>query len=110
MMLAQVIERDGRRCRWFAPGQSACDVVEDVLSVKPVAICVSAMPPMAVSHARLIFKHLRAAHSSGRMVIGIWDGQDRAQAARRLATDPQDAIVSTLAEALVSLRGERVPS
>lgn len=71
---------------------------------KPDAMVVSAMPPMAVSSARLLARRLRQGLPESRLIVALWRAEgsmDRCM--ERLQAASPDALVTTLSDALAQI-------
>ena len=68
-------------------------------------VCISAVRPFAVMHARFLAKRLRVRFPQIKVMIGLWDSKKKAASAERKPEDSSaDWIVSTLAEAVHEVR------
>ncbi len=67
-------------------------------------ICISVVAPSTVIHARYLCLKLRTLLPQQKIVIGLWGAtEDGTEAASRLRDSGADAVVTTLAEALVQI-------
>ncbi|MGC2657071.1 MAG: hypothetical protein WA324_03765, partial [Bryobacteraceae bacterium] len=68
-------------------------------SVDPDVVCLSALPPYAISHARSIYRRLRAQQTRARIIIGLWNyTDDPVKAAADISGGEQNLICTTLAQ------------
>jgi predicted PurR-regulated permease PerM len=105
-MLSQLLRRAGHSAKTI-PLENVDDVIADVFDVQPDVVCLSALPPYAMSYARTLYEALRARQSNLEIVIGLWNHSgDLAKAAKVITGDEGIPICVTLAEAVerVSLR------
>jgi predicted PurR-regulated permease PerM len=110
-MLAMVLERQGIPALAIGAQPLAAEMLERVASVDAAAVCISALPPLAVTHARYLAKRLRARFPELPLVVGIWNANaDLAVARQRLASAGAEQIATTLAEASGLLVNATVPS
>src|SRR5690606_32129098 len=72
-MLARVLRRVGVDAQEMAAGTSSGEVIERVLKRPPVAVVISAVPPSASLHARLVVKRLASRFPELRIFVGVWD-------------------------------------
>jgi predicted PurR-regulated permease PerM len=104
MMLCQLLTRQGQRCQTAAAESLSAETSQRAVELKPAAICVSAMPPMAVSHARYMCKRLSAAVPGVRLVVGVWHASDLAHATTRVRATGGETVVATFSQAIEALR------
>ncbi len=98
-LFAQLLERDGFAVISFPVGSS-----NDLALLAPTAddmICVSALPPFALSAAAKLCTQLRSRYPDVRIVAGIWGfPEGREQVLRRLEKSTDMTVATTLAQAL----------
>ncbi|HMN96232.1 MAG TPA: AI-2E family transporter [Phycisphaerales bacterium] len=71
-------------------------------------ICISAVPPLAESHARIACRRLRAEAgipSSTRVIVGLWGAAPEPERRERLAAAGADAVMVRLDEAVRGVAG-----
>ncbi len=110
MMLAQLLRRAGHSAKTIPP-QNLERMVAEVFDARPDVVCLSALPPYAMSYARTLYEALRARQSSLEIVIGLWNHSGNfAKAARVITGDEGNPICVTLAEAVerITLRDPSV--
>ena len=76
-----------------------------VLERQPAAICISAMPPMAIVHARYVCKRIHGVLPKARITVGLWHAIEPQRAAVRLKSCGAGTVVATFSEAIEQLRG-----
>ncbi len=98
------------------------EMLEQVAQLTPDAICISAVPPAAVIHARYLCKKLRGRFAEIPIIVGLWDAQgDLQKATERLTGVGAEKVVTSVAAAveemshlhqllLQGVRGEPVPN
>jgi predicted PurR-regulated permease PerM len=85
IMLAQLLEREGYSARAIPIG-SVDTMLAEVLKAEPDLVCLSALPPYAIAHARRIFRRLRQQNPQVTIIIGLWNSSDDpAKAAREIS-------------------------
>jgi predicted PurR-regulated permease PerM len=85
IMLAKLLEREGYSTI-AVPIGSVDAMLADVFNAKPDIVCLSALPPYAVAHARSIYKRLRQQNPRLTIIIGLWNClDDSAKAAREIS-------------------------
>jgi hypothetical protein len=100
MMLAQLLELRGYCSTSTSSTPLVGEMVEMVEEKKAQIVCVSAMPPAAVAHARYLCKRLHGRYGDQRMVIGLWNLKgDLARAKERISCSDAVQISTTLADA-----------
>jgi hypothetical protein len=81
------------------------EVLVQVEHAEASIIFISAIPPLALTHARAIYERLRAQFPSQTIVVGLWNySGDAARSASRIDTPERVQVVTTLAQAVVQLR------
>jgi methylmalonyl-CoA mutase cobalamin-binding subunit len=106
MMLSQLLRRAGHSAKTI-PLENADDVIADVFDARPEVVCLSALPPYAMSYARTLYEALRTRQPDLDIVVGLWNHSgDLAKAAKVITGDEANPVCVTLAEAVerVSLR------
>ena len=98
IMLAQLLERAGYTA--VAVPISGVEVMlAEVAKADPGVVCLSALPPYAISHARRIYRRLRAQHPQLKIIIGLWNyGEDPVKAAAEVSGGEQNLVCTTLAQ------------
>jgi len=71
MMLCQLLERAGYAAQSVAMA-STSEMMAQVAEEKPGVLCISAMPPFVLSHARSLYRKLRGQWPELPIVIGLW--------------------------------------
>jgi predicted PurR-regulated permease PerM len=108
MMLAHLLEQCGHHSQAMAIGTVA-EMLAAVEKAKPEIICISALPPFAISHARNIYERLRELEPDVKMVIGLWGfSGDVDKIAARLKLQEGDRVVFSLDQALMEMNGSLV--
>jgi predicted PurR-regulated permease PerM len=98
IMLAQVLEIAGHQAQCVPPG-TAAEMLAQVKDEKPDVVCISALPPFAIPHARSLYAKLRAQDSKLRILVGLWrSSDDPAKVSRRLGLSEGSRAATTLAE------------
>jgi hypothetical protein len=105
MMLTQLLRADEWTVHSVSITAQASEIVDFVEKHEAVVICISAMAPAAVMHARHLFKRLRRDFPAVRIVIGLWDASgELAKARSRIGSGEAAHVVATLAEAQQRVR------
>jgi AI-2E family transporter len=104
VMLAQVLERDGREAQCISLG-TAQEMLEQIVNENPDVVFLSALPPFALTYARTLYKKVRARLPDVLILIGIWNFSEVDRLSARLALDNNGRGVTTLRAALEEVRG-----
>jgi predicted PurR-regulated permease PerM len=89
MLLTRLLLRQGHTARSIAVGTRS-ETLSKVSEVTPAIVCISALPPFAVSHAGTLYASLRSEFPDLHIVICLWqfEGDSSAMAVRlKLAKD-----------------------
>jgi predicted PurR-regulated permease PerM len=98
IMLAQVLETAGHQALCIPVG-TAAEMLAQVKDEKPDVVCISALPPFAIPHARTLYAKLRAQDSQMRILVGLWNfSDDPSKVSRRLGLAEGAHAFTTLAE------------
>lgn len=98
-MLAQVLEQSGYTAKAISIG-TVDGMIAEALKFEPDIVCLSAMPPYAVSHARNLYRRMRVRNQSLRMVIGLWNySEDPVKAANEISGGELNQISTNLGQA-----------
>jgi predicted PurR-regulated permease PerM len=98
IMLAQVLETAGHQAVCIPVG-TAAEMLAQVKDEKPDVVCISALPPFAIPHARTLYAKLRAQDSQMRILVGLWNfSDDPSKVSRRLGLAEGAHAFTTLAE------------
>ena len=107
MMLAQIVDIRGCVVETVpaAAMGAASELVEYVGQRKADVVCISAVPPAAVTHARRLRMRLRRRFPELNLVVGLWNSPgDLNEAKERVGSDLRTQIVATLADAQAQIR------
>jgi predicted PurR-regulated permease PerM len=105
IMLAQVLETAGHQALCIPLG-TAAEMLAQVKDERPDVVCISALPPFAIPHARALYAKLRAQDSKLRIVVGLWNStDDPTKVSRRLGLSEGARAFTTLAELRQTLEG-----
>jgi hypothetical protein len=100
LILCQLLERQGRSARSVAIGTTA-EMLAHVAEARPGLVCISALPPFALGHARELYSKLRLQSPDLRVVICLWHFEGDAQkVAARFKLTAGDGFFTTLHQVL----------
>ncbi len=104
-MLAQLAEREGFPALAFPFTDSPVDLLENLTPQTGDVICVSSVPPLAVTHARTLSDEVRRAFPEVTLLVGLWGYPGaNSKTLERLQQSTDSVVVTTLAGALVQVR------
>jgi predicted PurR-regulated permease PerM len=72
-------------------------------------LCISALPPQAVTHAAYLCKRLKLRFPAARVLVALWTVEDSERAQARLLEAGADVVATRLSETLEQLRQLAVP-
>jgi predicted PurR-regulated permease PerM len=98
VMLSQLLELGGCNNLSF-PVNSG--LLQSLKLSQDDVICISALPPFALSHAKALSRQLRIQFPHTRIIVGVWGfGGDAERALQRFQAPRPDCLVTTLEQAL----------
>ena len=101
MMLGQLLQFNNFCATAAKQQQLAGEMLDMVESTHSDCICVSALPPAAVTHSRYLCKRLNQRFPQMTMVVGLWAWKgDLKRAKQRITCEEQTRILTTLAAAM----------
>ena len=105
MMVAQVLEVGSCHAKYVPVDALASEMVEAADRHQARIVCISALPPSAVTHARYLCKRLRAQIPDISLVVGLWGAKgDIAKTRARLSCKETDQVVRSLAEVVEQIK------
>jgi predicted PurR-regulated permease PerM len=103
-MLAQLVRASGGKCEAVSMLARASGMIDLVQQSAPDLVCISAMPPSALSQARHVYKRLVTRFPDLPILIGLWNGaQPVAQVQERIGSTGDTPVVTTLRGCLEEL-------
>jgi predicted PurR-regulated permease PerM len=100
LLLSQLLERQGQRAASIPIGTTA-EMLSEVADANPNVVCISALPPFALNHARALYAKLRARSPNLPIVICLWHFEgDPQKAAARLKLAAGHGFFTTLPQVL----------
>jgi len=77
------------------------EMLSQVMDAKPALVCISALPPFALEHARALYSKLRLQSPELHIVICLWHFEgDAPKMAARFKLAPGDGFFTTLRQVL----------
>jgi hypothetical protein len=109
-MLAQLLEREGCVALSFPLGSSATDMLALMEPSADDVICISALPPFAVTHARNMCSQVRSHFPNAKILVGVWGFPgDVEKAMVRFRQDKPNEFVASLTSAIAWVRDPSAP-
>jgi predicted PurR-regulated permease PerM len=110
MMLAKALEFSGICAEAVSVTALASEMMDEVARHSADVVCISAMPPAAVTHARYLCKRLHARFPAMPLVVGLWNARgDLKKAQERIACGESVRVVAKIADALEQVRSLAQP-
>jgi predicted PurR-regulated permease PerM len=98
IMLAQLLERAGYSAIVIPIGTVEGMLAETSKS-EPDIVCLSALPPYAISHARNLYRRMRTQNAELKIIVGLWNyTEDLAEAASEISGGEPAEICTNLAQ------------
>lgn len=96
-MCAQLAELHGIPARLISFADYVKLDPEAVVEIKPELVCISALPPASIIHARSAWRNLVRRIPGARIIVGLWTHEnDLARISRRIGGETQVCLASTL--------------
>jgi len=100
MLFARLLERQGYRARSIPIGTTV-EMLSQVAELNPAVVCISALPPFAISHARELYAKLRSHSPDLHIMVCLWHFEgDIQKAVKELKLAPNHSCFTTLPQAL----------
>jgi predicted PurR-regulated permease PerM len=101
IMLGQLLVRAGYQAQAIPIGATS-EMLAQLTESRPDIVCISALPPFALLHARELYRKIRAQMPKVKIIIGMWKfAGDPIKAATRLHIDGNDKLALTLAQTIL---------
>ena len=95
LMFAQLLELRGYCVVLVSSSQLASEMVQTVTDNSADLVCISALPPAAVTHARYLIKRLQGKLANIEMLVGIWSPDSDIQKVRDRVSASGTAHITT---------------
>jgi len=103
-MLAQLLAIEGFQSHCVSTGTLE-EMLAEVEKAQPGVVCISAIPPLAVTHARAIYARLRTKFATQPVIVGLWGyAGDIGKSASRIGTAENVQVLTSLAEVVAQLK------
>ena len=104
MMLMQLLQQAGYAAQCIGIGSSA-EMLEQMSQEKPAVVCISALPPFAVAHARTLYRKVREYSPNLQIVLGLWGfSGDATKIASRMGMRSSAKVCATLSQVVGQIR------
>ncbi|MGA2582624.1 MAG: AI-2E family transporter [Tepidisphaeraceae bacterium] len=104
LMLAQLLEFKGLHAIAASQVSLASEMLDQIEAQKSPIVCISALPPAAVAHARYLCKRLHLRFRDLPTTIGLWNSKTDPKISRdRLSCDQSVRVVNSLKGALAEI-------
>src|SRR6202795_735126 len=101
IMLTELLEPPGYHAQAISIGTTA-EMLAQVNEAAPDIVCISALPPFALLHARDLYKRVRSNVPNAKIIVGLWKfSGDPIKAAARFNIIGDDKLALTLAHAVL---------
>ncbi len=101
LMLEQLLAKKGIHARALSVKTLPREISRQIRKDQIQAICISAIPPFAVTSARLICRRLKLEFPNLKIVVGVWSlSAQPTDVSNRLGSSCPDALVTRLSEAV----------
>jgi hypothetical protein len=98
IMLSQLLQRAGYSAK-IIPLSTVEDMLTETLKTKPEIVCLSALPPYAISHARNLYRRLRMQDSELKIITGLWNySEDPVRAAKEISGGESTQVCTSVAQ------------
>ncbi|HXM90776.1 MAG TPA: AI-2E family transporter, partial [Candidatus Dormibacteraeota bacterium] len=103
IMLTQLLERAGYQAQAISIGTTA-EMLAETKEAAPDIVCISALPPFALLHARDLYKRVRSNVPNAKIIVGLWKfSGDPIKAAARFNIAGDDKLAITLAQTVLQV-------
>ena len=100
-MLVQLLHQTGYNALSATAKKLSAEHVAWVRDANPEVVCISAVAPTTILHARYLCAKLRRSFPELKIIVGLWGNSEKAaEAAQVLSDSGADEVVTTVAEAV----------
>src|SRR5579862_1184322 len=98
IMLAHTLQRAGYEADSLSVSTPS-DARRELDKLKPDIACISALPPFAIAHARLLYRSLHARWPELRVIVGLWNfSGDLRLALKRIGIKDEGSVLTSLSQ------------
>jgi predicted PurR-regulated permease PerM/methanogenic corrinoid protein MtbC1 len=99
-MLARLLQQNSYKASCIRREPQA-ELIERLRFEKPDVVCISALQPFKISHARSLYRALKALSPRLEIIVGLWNfAGDTHKAAQRIGIDKASAVVNSLSDVI----------
>jgi predicted PurR-regulated permease PerM len=103
IMLSQLLQRAGYPAKTIPIG-TVENMLEEISKTEPSIVCLSALPPYAISHARNLYRRLRMQDPDLKIVTGLWIySEDPIRAAKEISGGESTQVCTSLAQVTLQI-------
>jgi predicted PurR-regulated permease PerM len=103
-MLAQLLRFAGHQVKCISIG-TVEEMLAQVEKAQPQIVCISSIPPLAVTHARAIYARLRGRFATQPIIVGLWNySGDITRSSSRIGATENDRVLTTLTEVVLQVK------
>ncbi len=100
LLACQLLERRGMKAESLAVAPAA-ELVTQAVEMGPEVVCISAVPPLAINHTRMLYSKLRSDAPDVPIIVCLWHFEgDPQKTANLLRLSSRDRFFTTLPELL----------
>jgi predicted PurR-regulated permease PerM/methylmalonyl-CoA mutase cobalamin-binding subunit len=100
-MLSQVLQSKGFKATHLSAEHLSGEMMTELAASSAKVVCISALPPNAIIHARYLYKKLRREAPEVIILVGLWSARVEPQKiAERIGLDSAAKVVTTFTQAL----------
>jgi predicted PurR-regulated permease PerM len=104
IMLMQLLQQAGYSAQYIAV-DTAPEILDRTSLEKPDIVCISALPPFALAHARTLYRKLRESLPRVTIVLGLWGfAGDAGKIAARIGMSQSEKVCGTLLDVIEEVR------
>lgn len=108
-MFAQLVNQDGFPALAFPVTETPARLIEGLGLLASDVICISSVPPLALSHARKLTQEVRAALPEVTILVGLWShALNSTRTYARFREALSSTVVTTMTEGLEHLRNSNI--
>jgi hypothetical protein len=108
--LLALLEAEGCRGEAISSARLMGEVMADIQERNPTVVCVSAVPPDATIHSRVMCRRLHGRFAQVQLMAGVWNAsKDPVAANEQLGAAGVDHVVTTMVGALERLKAALAP-
>lgn len=108
LMLSQVLAGEGARVEVVPAGKLVTEVLDYIDQRQPDVVCLSAMPPQAITRTRHLCQRLTERFANLRLVVGYWNASDLTHIRQRLPVCAPEGVVRHIADVIDLMQRQAV--